>query len=61
VTAAAGKRMAYSPREAEELLGVGHSYIYELISSGKLRSIKVGGRRLIPHSAIAELLGEEAA
>jgi excisionase family DNA binding protein len=53
--------MAYSPREAEELLGVGHSYIYELISSGKLRSIKVGGRRLIPHSAIAELLGEEAA
>lgn len=55
-------RMAYSPREAEELLGVGHSYLYELLSTGKLRSIKVGGRRLIPHSAIVELLeGAEAA
>jgi len=55
----AGKRLAYSPAEAEQLLGIGHSLLYELIGSGKLRSIKVGGRRLIPASAIDELFKGE--
>ena len=40
---------------AAEAAGVGRSLMYHLIGSGQVRSIRVGGRRLIPSSAIAEL------
>lgn len=41
---------------AAELLGVGRSTVYILMSEGKLRSVKVGARRLIPSDAIAEFI-----
>jgi excisionase family DNA binding protein len=37
-------------------IGISRSKIYELIRSGELRSVKVGGRRLIRHSDLVELL-----
>ena len=42
------------------MVGLSRSRIYQLIGSGELRSIKVGRRRLVPMSAISELLGEAA-
>ena len=49
--------------EAARLLGVGRSLAYDLIRSGRLRSIKIGSRRLVPvaavDEAIAALLTEE--
>jgi excisionase family DNA binding protein len=49
--------------EAARLLGVGRSLAYDLIRSGRLRSIKIGSRRLVPvaavDEAIAALLNEE--
>ncbi|SCG19734.1 transcriptional regulator, AlpA family [Micromonospora echinofusca] len=50
--------------EAARALGIGRSLVYELIRSGRLRSFKVGSRRLIPAAAIDEVittLTEEAA
>ena len=35
---------------------MGRAKGYELISSGRLRSVKIGRRRLIPESAIVELI-----
>ena len=49
--------------EAMALLSLGRSTIYELIPSGRLRSVTEGRTRLIPASAIAEyvsLLEREA-
>lgn len=40
--------------EAAAALGVGRSSTYQEISAGRLRSVKVGRRRLVPASAIAE-------
>jgi excisionase family DNA binding protein len=42
--------------EAARLLGIGRSLAYELIRTGRLRSIKIGSRRLIPLAAIDEAI-----
>ncbi|MEV4764709.1 MULTISPECIES: helix-turn-helix domain-containing protein [unclassified Micromonospora] len=50
--------------EAAQALGIGRSLVYDLIRSGRLRSFKVGSRRLIPSVAIDEVIAtltEEAA
>ena len=45
--------------EAEAASGLSRSTLYELIKSGRLRAVKVAGRRLIPRDALeALLLGE---
>jgi excisionase family DNA binding protein len=49
--------IAYSVREARAFLnGISQATIYKLIRSGELRTVKVGGRRLVPRSALVELL-----
>jgi excisionase family DNA binding protein len=40
--------------EAAALLGIGRSMLYELVAAQRIRSIKVGRRRLIPSGAIAD-------
>lgn len=40
--------------QAAARLGIGRSALYAEIASGRLRSVKVGRRRLVPASAIAE-------
>ena len=44
-----------SVEEAARRAGVGRSLLYGLIARGRLRSVKVGRRRLIPADAIGEL------
>jgi excisionase family DNA binding protein len=41
---------------AAALAGVGRTTIYAEIGAGRLRSVKVGRRRLVPSSAMAELI-----
>jgi excisionase family DNA binding protein len=36
--------------------GIGRSMFYELVSSGDLRSVKIGKRRLVPEQAICEYI-----
>jgi excisionase family DNA binding protein len=57
-------RQLYRVPEAMEILSMSRSVIYELIRSGRLRTVKEGRARLIPASAIADyvaLLEREAA
>jgi excisionase family DNA binding protein len=40
--------------EAAALLGIGRSMLYDLIAAQRIRSLRVGRRRLIPSGAIAD-------
>lgn len=46
--------MLYDVDEAAEALRLSRSVLYELIRSGRLRTVKQGRRRLVPVSALAE-------
>ncbi|MEU8355943.1 helix-turn-helix domain-containing protein [Nonomuraea sp. NPDC048882] len=46
----------YRVQDAMTLLGQSRSSIYELIRSGRLRSVKEGRTRLIPSTAICEYI-----
>lgn len=47
--------------EAAGLLGLGRSAVYGELQGGRLRSIKVGRRRLVPAAAISDYIAERAA
>ena len=47
--------------EAAAMLGLGRSRMYAELGAGRLRSIQVGRRRLIPTAAIAAFISERAA
>ena len=44
----------YRIPEAMRILSLSRSVIYELIRSGRLRTVKEGRTRLVPESAVAE-------
>jgi excisionase family DNA binding protein len=50
------ERMAVSPDEARELLGVGRTLLYTMIADGRLRAVKVNRRLLVPVEEIRKLL-----
>ena len=49
----------YSVEEAADLIGVARSTCYGLLADGRLRSILVGRRRLIPADAITEMVAKQ--
>lgn len=48
------ERLLYTTEEAAAALGIGVTKMKELISSGDLRSVKVGSLRRIPVSSLQE-------
>jgi excisionase family DNA binding protein len=44
--------------EACRMLGIGRSTLYELMSAGRLKSVTIGRRRLVPASEIERFAGE---
>lgn len=42
--------------EAAERLRVGRHALYELIRTNKLRTIRIGSRRLVPVESVAEVI-----
>ena len=56
----ADEPLAYRVNDACRALGLGRTTIYKLIGDGKLRSVTVAGRTLIPASELRRLLGEAA-
>lgn len=53
--------LALSPTEAARRMGVGRTFLYELIGSGALKTVKLGKRRLITMRAIEECLAAHEA
>jgi excisionase family DNA binding protein len=49
-------RLVLSIREAAHACGLSRTTIYRLIAQGKLKTVKVGARRLVRPEAIEELL-----
>jgi excisionase family DNA binding protein len=53
-------RLAYSPDEAAELLGISRELVHDLLRTGQLGSVKAGRRRLIgKHHLEAFLAGDK--
>ena len=48
--------LAYRVNDAAKVAGLSRSSLYLLIGEGKLRSVLVAGRRLIPADALRDLL-----
>lgn len=48
--------LSVSVDQASRLLGIGRSTMFGLLESGEVRSVKVGGRRLIPMRALDDFL-----
>ena len=44
------------PEDAAHVLGVGRTKVYELMRSGALRSVRIGGLRRVPVATLAEFV-----
>jgi excisionase family DNA binding protein len=49
-------RLAYSIKDAATALGISRATLYRLINVGELRTLRIGGRRLIQTTDIEALL-----
>jgi excisionase family DNA binding protein len=47
-------KILYRAEEAATLLSISRTAVFGLIRSGDLRTMKIGGRRRIPHSSIED-------
>ena len=54
-------KLAFSINETSELSGLGRDAIYSEINAGRLKSLKVGKRRLIRREALHAWLAEREA
>ena len=50
--------LAYSPTDAARALSVGRSTLYRLIADGRLPTVKIGTRTLIPAEAVRRVANE---
>ena len=53
-----GEPLVYSPDEARKLLKISRGLIYVGIHTGRIPSIRIGRRILIPRSGLERLLNE---
>jgi excisionase family DNA binding protein len=49
-------RLAFSPDEAAELLGISPELVFDLLRTGQLKSVKAGRRRLISRANLDAFL-----
>lgn len=52
-------KIAYSIKEAVQASSLGRTTIYSHIAAGRLRAIRVGGRRVIPADSLHALMAGE--
>lgn len=50
------ERLAYSPRQASEALGIGRTTLYQEIGRGRLKALSLGGRTLITADSLDSFL-----
>ncbi len=55
------KPLLLSIKQAVHDLGISRTALYELIAAGKIKSVKIGRRRLIPSQAIDDFIAGLAA
>jgi excisionase family DNA binding protein len=47
-------KLLYRPKEAAQALGIGRATLYDLMRSGRIRSVKDGGMRFITLDALRD-------
>jgi excisionase family DNA binding protein len=52
----AHSRLAYSVEEAATQLGIGRTFMFQLIATGEIESFKIGKLRKISHGALIDYL-----
>ena len=52
-------KRAYRIKEAAKLYGLSRSTLYKMMAEGNLRTVKIGGRRLVPSDTLEALLRED--
>lgn len=52
--------LALSVGEAAKLLGVSRGLLYDLVARGRIRSVKLGRRVVVPRQAVVEILSGPA-
>jgi excisionase family DNA binding protein len=57
-TIQASEKRAFHVKEAARVYGWSRSTLYKMMNSGTLRTVKIGGRRLIPRDALEALISE---
>jgi excisionase family DNA binding protein len=55
-TTTADDRLLLRPAEAASRLGIGRTKLYELMATGELRSVKIGGARRVSATALADFV-----
>jgi excisionase family DNA binding protein len=50
------EKLLYRPKEAAQALGIGRGTLYDLMRSGRLRSVKDGGKRFITLDALRDYI-----
>lgn len=52
------EKRAFHVKEAACVYGWSRSTLYKMMKAGTLRTVKIGGRRLIPRDALEALISE---
>jgi excisionase family DNA binding protein len=52
------ERIAYSPKEACEALGIGRTKLYELFAERKIKAVALGGKTLVAREEVERFLSE---
>lgn len=50
------ERLLLTAKEAADALGIGRSKVYELMMSGELESVRIGGSRRVPVEALRDFV-----
>lgn len=53
-------RLGLSMVEGARSVGLSRARFYEIVMSGEIRSVKTGGRRIVPVAAIERWLAEQS-
>jgi excisionase family DNA binding protein len=51
----------YSTGDASSRLGIGKTFLYKMIAEGRIKTIKLGKRRLVPAQSIVDLIENASA
>jgi hypothetical protein len=54
-------QMNYRPAQAKQIIGCGTTKLYQLINSGDLEAVKLGGMTIITQAAIDKLIANAPA
>lgn len=50
------RRLLLTPEQAAQALGIGRSFVYELLRSGQLESVRIGTCRRVPEAALHDFV-----